>query len=71
MKLTIGFNKNSIVAMERMKESLDHFTNFLKENPNNIEEITRLLKINIRVLTIILKTGIISKSQKNKKSLHF
>ncbi|MCK5605462.1 hypothetical protein KAR91_26455 [Candidatus Pacearchaeota archaeon] len=61
MILTFGFDNKSMIALDRMTESLNKATELLEKNPNDIESITKLLKSNTKVLVTILKTGIISK----------
>jgi hypothetical protein len=51
-----------------MTESLDSFTEILKENPGDIGVVTKLLKANLKVLCCILRVGIVNKKQKSEKS---
>lgn len=64
VKLIVGFDDKSMAAVDRMTESLDMFSAILKDNPNDIERIVKLLRVNLRVLCFILKAGIVSKREK-------
>lgn len=64
MILNIKFNNESVTALEKTNKCIEEITELLnntKVSETEINKINKLLRINIRILVMILKTGIISK----------
>jgi hypothetical protein len=64
MIVNIKFNNESITALDKTNKCIEKITELLNKNnisKDDIDKINKLLRINIRILVMILKTGIISK----------
>jgi hypothetical protein len=65
MILNIKFNNESITALDKTNKCIEEITELLENkdiSESDINKINKLLRINIRILVMILKTGIISKN---------
>jgi hypothetical protein len=64
MIVNIKFNSESITALDKTNKCIESITELLNKSKitkGDIDKINKLLRINIRILVMILKTGIISK----------